>query len=322
MVSGEQLVSAPRFCQRQPLSDHRLDLALYRHLGDLTGDRGDACAFGVVEIHEKQRGVFGQCVPDRDLALRRRALPGAHDSPALGEEPHVGGQIDADNELVHQIGAYAAGELEGAGNDVLGAVVDGRFGAEAADERRFGGALHGTDDVGAERDGQLHRSRAHAARRALYEHRLAGLQGAARDESVVGGGECHAQGGGIDKRETGRYGHGLRLGDKGVLGVAPLAADAEATEEHLVSRLDGRDVGADLLDHTGAVGAECLRRLFRRGEAVLAHGHVDGVHRGRFDAHQDLSRAGLRGGDLFVHQDLGPTILMDTYRLHHCLLRP
>ena len=83
-------------------------------------------------------------------------MPRAHDAPAGGEEAHIGGQIHAHDKFVHQIRTFTVRQLEGAGDDVLGAVVYGRLGAQAADEVRLGGSGHRADDACAEGDGELH----------------------------------------------------------------------------------------------------------------------------------------------------------------------
>jgi len=221
---------------------------------------------------------------------------------------------------VDEVDAAPVGEFLDARHDVLGLVVDDLIGAERADEVRRLGAAHRRQHAGAARLGDLDGRGADAAGPALHEHGLAGLEIAAPDEAVVGGGEDHAQGGGVDERERRRFGHRLRLGDESVLGVAALAADAEAAEDHLVAGTDARHLGADPFHHASAVRAEDLRRLLRRREAALAHGDVDWVHGRRLDAHQDLSWAGLGVGDVLIDEDLGAAVFVDAHRLHRRLL--
>ena len=315
-------MGAARLGQGQRFSDDRPDLALGRHLRDLRGDGGHAGALGVAEVHEQQRDVLGQRLADGHRGLRRGALPGADDASAGGYQSHVGGQVHADDELVHQIDALAVGQFKGAGDDVLRLVVDDLVGAEAADEVRLGGAGHGGEHPRAEGLGQLHGGGADAAGRALHEDGLAGLHGAAPHEAVVGGGEDHAQGGRLGERETVGYRHGLGLGQHDVLGIAALAAHAKAAEEDLVARLDTGDLGADRLHDARSVRADDLGRLLGRGEAVLAYRDVHGVHGSSLDAHEDLACLGFGLRDLFVHQDLGTAVLVDTHRFHRRLLAP
>src|SRR5665648_607273 len=212
--------------------------------------------------------------------------------------------------------------FKGAGDDVLRLVVDDVVGAEAADEVRLGGAGHGGEHPRAEGLGKLHGGGADAAGRTLHEDGLAGLQGAAPHEAVVGGGEDHAEGRRLGERQTGRDGDGLGLGQNDVLGIAALAADAEAAEEDGIAWLDAGDLGADRLHDARSVRADDLGRLLGCGETVLAYRDVHGVHGSSLDAHEDLAclRFGLR--DLFVYQDLGTVVLVDTHRFHRRLLTP
>ena len=170
--------------------------------------------------------------------------------------------------------------------------------------------------------GRLYGGGADAAGSALHEDGLAGLQGAAPHKAIVGGGEDHAQRRRLDERQTGWDGHGLSFGQHDILRVAALAAHSEAAEEDAVARPDSGDLGADFLYDAGPVRAYGLRRLFGRGEAVLADRDVHRIHGRGFDAHQDLTCRRFGLGDLFEHQDLRPAVLVDTHRFHCRLLVP
>ena len=140
------------------------------------------------------------------------------------------------------------------------------------------------------------------------------------DEAVVGRGKDETHGRGLDEREVGRLGNGLHGGQEGILSVRALAADAEAVEEDLVADGYVTHVVGDRGDHAGSVRADRLGRLFGRGEAVLAHRHVERVDAGRRDANQDLAGAGRRRVDLLVDQNLRATVAVDPHCLHSLLL--
>ena len=91
--------------------------------------------------------------------------------------------------------------------------------------------LHHAGHLGAERLGDLHGERAHAARRAVDEDLLPGLDLAVVAQELQGGGRRHADGGRLLEREVGRLRQEVVLARRRVLGEC-----AGAPAEHLVAR--------------------------------------------------------------------------------------
>ena len=153
----------------------------------------------LLRLMKRMRDILCESLSDRYSGLGRRPLSGADDPPPLRDKTHVCGQIDAGDELVHEVRAFPCRQLERAGRDVFLSVVDHFVGTETPDQIRLGGAGHGRKHAGAESLGQLHRRRTDAAAGALDEDGLAGLQCAARDERVVGGREDQTERGRLDE---------------------------------------------------------------------------------------------------------------------------
>ena len=105
-------------------------------------------------------------------------------------------------------------------------------------------------DVRAERLGDLHRVRADASRRAVDQHLLPGLQLAVVAERLERCDRRDRNGGRLLERHVGRLRHEPHLPGRCVLGPR-----ARPRAEHLVARLELRDVAADRFDATGEIGA-------------------------------------------------------------------
>ena len=123
-------MGATRLAQRERRAHDGAHRPGCGHGRDLAHDRRNAGTLGVVEVHEQKGRVAGDGGPDRQGDLGGRALSGADDASALGDQLQVGRKVHADDEFVHEIDAAPVRELVDAGDDVLGLVVDGLVGAE------------------------------------------------------------------------------------------------------------------------------------------------------------------------------------------------
>src|SRR5690606_7169345 len=101
------------------------------------------------------------------------------DEPALDREAaHVARHVIAAHHVEHEIHAVAAGLLLDDLDEILGPVVDRALGAELDASLAFGGRAGGGVDRGAERLRKLDCGRADAARAAVDQDALAGLEAA------------------------------------------------------------------------------------------------------------------------------------------------
>ncbi|OEV27901.1 hypothetical protein AN220_03535, partial [Streptomyces nanshensis] len=153
------------------------------------------------------------------------------------------------------------------------------------------GGRRGGEHVGAQVVGEPHRGAAHPARGGVHQHRLAGPQSGQLDQSVVGGQVRHGGGGGLRPGPAGRDApHGPRVGH------ADRSDAAGQQAEHPVADGQCGDAGADLGDHTGALGAEHQVA----GVHAQRPQHVAEVERGGADGDPHLSGGerpdGVRGG--------------------------
>ena len=155
---------------------------------------------------------------------------------------------------------------------------------------------------------QLDGDRAHTARAGGDQQRT-GIVGAADAQTEP-----------IEERLPGsdrgqRHGRGLceiertRLAtDDALINQMPLRIGARAGPragvEHLVARLEQRDVGANRLDHAGGIETQHAQPT-RIGRDIASHLGVDRVDRYRVDAHQQVATGDNRFGQLEVDQTLG-----------------
>jgi hypothetical protein len=180
---------------------------------------------------------------------------------------------------------------------------DGAFGAQALAGPRLFGVADGGEDAGAERAGELDRGGADAARPAVDQDRLAGLQAAALED--VG---PHREVGLGQRR---RLEQAQSLGDRQALrlrcdAVLRVAAAADQRADRGPDR-EGLDARAEADDLAGDLEAGHRRRTGRRIVVALALHHVGPVDAGGRDPDQHLARARLRQRPGRRHQRLGST---------------
>ena len=164
------------------------------------------------------------------------------------------------------------------------------------------GSAHGGEHRGAERLGELDRRRADAARAAMDQHALAGLELAALEEVVPDGEVVLRQRRGVQHVEALRRRQALRRRHGAVLGVGA----ARRQRAHRIADLPARDAVAERRDRAGGLEARQVRRARRRRIGAGALREIGPVHAGRRDLDQDLAGLGLRHRPRRRHQRFGP----------------
>ena len=244
-----------------------------------------------------RRAVDRQLLPPEPVQLggRVRAAGGAADDDApagldRGERRLPGRLADG---LDHEVGAPGLLHRRG---DVARVVVHHHVGAPPASPLELLVAARRDDRARAERPCDLERRRRDAAADAPDQHRLARLEGSARDEHAVGGlVDERERCGGLEverivEREDVRLRHRDQLG---VRSVRVLADDGDRGRAVLESRVD-HDPLAGVDADARAVGAEDPR-LRHRGQP-LANPEVEVVQRSGAQGNQNLARPRGRVG--------------------------
>jgi len=172
----------------------------------------------------------------------------------------------------------------------------------------------GGDHPRASGDGHLHGDRTHAARAAVDEDRVAGVDAEQTKSTFTGltghtGRSRHRP---IDRRRLARPGIKDRV----------LRLSVPATAQHLITHGDTRDPLADLVHHPGGVVTEITRADHR-----LAAGQdpgeglpVDRVHAGRTHSDPDVPRARVRIRSVCPLEDLGTPKNRELQRTHPTVL--
>jgi hypothetical protein len=149
----------------------------------------------------------------------------------------------------------------------------------------------GREHLAAQCPRELHGHVPDAARAALHEHRLAGLEPRPVDDPHVRRDERERQRGGLAHRQV-RGLHGEQVGvDRGELRERALqAADAARHAVHLVAGAKRGDIRADRFDDPGQVDAEHRRqRVLRVRSGAGADFRVERIDGACLDAHEHFA---------------------------------
>ncbi len=180
-------------------------------------------------------------------------------------------------------------------------------GAEIAHGLCLGLVAHGRQHGGAERLGELDRRRADAARTAMDQHALAGLELAALEEIVPHGEIVLRQRRRAQHVEALRRRQALRRGHGAVLGIGA----ARRQRAHGIAHLPAADARAQRRHGAGGFETGQIRRARRRRIEAGALGDVGSVDARRRDLDQQLAVLGLRHRPRRRHQRFGPARLLD-----------
>ncbi len=194
--------------------------------------------------------------------IRVGAAPADQDELAVGREHAAHLEHAAIDDVVHDDVVLAAALRE-----IIARVVDDVVGTERADQLDVPRAAY-TRHLGAQRLGDLHGKRADAARGAIDQHFLPGLERGAVAQRLQRREARHVDGGRLLEADTRRLpGQVAVFGDGQVFGERTVAA-----AEDFVAGLELRDARADGLDRAGEVDADA--RIFRRAESEIHADHV------------------------------------------------
>ena len=152
---------------------------------------------------------------------------------------------------------------------------------------------------------ELDQDRADAAGAAGDQQRaridaLAGHGAEAIEQQFPGGDRGEGKGGGLRERQRLRLAADDALVDQVEFRIGALAQD-RAGVEHLVARLEQRDVGTDRVDDAGGVIAEDLGFALRR-RGALADLVVDRIGRDRLHGDADIAPLGLGLGGFEIDE--------------------
>ena len=222
------------------------------------------------------------------------ATVGGHDLDVLAE-------IRGPHDVEHHVGAAPVGQLAGASDEILGAIVDPRVGAKLDAAIELRGATGGHEDSSASLTRQLNRRRADAATAAVDEHRLAVLQPSSREERIVGGDEHLGDPTRVDQVDVGRNADDLSGAHRNQFGV-PTAFD----EEHDAIPLGVRgDPASNARDRARRLETEDVAGSGRWWIETLALEEIGAVDAGAGDADDDLTLSSDRVGTFLDVQLLG-----------------
>ena len=240
-----------------------------------------------------------------------------HHAPANRQRAHVALQVRRADEVDHHIHALAVRGLGDHGREVLGAVIDHHIGAKAAHGLALvaaGGGKHAR----AQGMGQLHRRRAHAARRRMDQHRFAGLQPCQMAQRFVRGHEHFGHRARIDQAQARGNRHRHAVIDARDLRVGAAADNAH----HPVAHGEALHFGADF-DHRARDLQAQRVAVAKVGAAIsaLALQQVGAVDAYRGIAHQQIMGAHFGQRDLAAEQHFGAAEIVKNNGSHGLLLR-
>ena len=198
--------------------------------------------------------------------------------------------IGTTDHVEDDIGAAAVGCRHHGFDEILGLVIDGDIGAEAAAESAFFRRARGDDDRRAERLGEHDRGRADARRAAVHEQRFAGLQAAALEDIRPDREESLGDRRRLDERKIAGNGLRDRLVRRAIFGIA--AAMHERTD--LVARSKARRAGALRGNKTGDLEARQIGSTRRWRIAAQTLRDIRPVDAGGGDLDEDFTRSRAR----------------------------
>ena len=240
------------------------------------------------------------------------------DATVVGQATHFAFDVSAGHHVEDHVRAAAGGETFHFGSEVGTSIVDRVISAERHARCTLGVASCGRDHrrAGGLRD--LDRAHADAARPALHEQRLTGLQPGAVENVRPDGEEGFGQAGRLDDAEALRHRQALADRCDTKLGIA--AAGDERTNrvaDFQACRGDGRRVTCNDRSgdfETGQVGCARWHRVH-----AFALQHVGPVHSRCGNPDQQLADTGHRVGPLGGAQHFRRAVARDFDRLHAAL---
>src|SRR5450432_82677 len=329
----EALVGGADFGERKNRIDHGLQLAAEDELQDAV-----QFAHGAHE-RAQQAPLFAEEVAQVDGGVETGggATSGQATGGGEGFQALLPGGLA--NVLDHDIDAAPGGDFFDLAGDVLAVVIDGIIGAQGAGFRQFGLAAGSGDDAALEKPGDLDGGHADAARGGQDENVFTGLQPGAGHQHVPGGEEDQGGRGGIFE------GHGVRDLDDAVFGrgqevriaaIRSVAEDGIAAAKVVVAgqavgalaaaqarRKQDAPAGADAPaeaagfdDFARDVAAEDVGHGELHARNARAHKEVEVVEGAGAHPDEDVAGADPGFGCVFVDEDGGVAVVMDSGEFH------
>ena len=200
-----------------------------------------------------------------------------------------------------------------AGCKVFLGIFDDAVGPERSNQVRIARAANG-GDVRTENFGKLHCECANAARCAVNEDILAGLNPSVFAKTLQCSESRNGAGGCIFERDIFRFGRQLRLRRERVFRKC-----TAAVSEHSIARLELLDRGADGCDDASTIDPWALelgpaKQQAKNERAALEHVDVKRIDRGGVDFDQDFLIAWNRLLNLLAGEDVRRAI----FAIHDC----